>query len=102
LSQHAGQAGYQATEKAGKALNVGNTVQQFHAHVARDDRISRYAEFKKPDSAIRIMVATTSLGMGVNMKDINRVVVWTLPITKQVGDVFQQFSRAGRQKGQQS
>ena len=57
------------------SLNVYNVISTFNADVCEYDQSVRYAEFLKPSSAIRIIVATTSLGMGVNVQDVERVVI---------------------------
>ncbi len=37
------------------------------------------------------MVATASLGMGVNVADVGRVVLWKFPITKSLEDLWQRL-----------
>ena len=66
---------------------VHEVVQIFTARVAQYDRDRAYAEFGKPYSKIRIMFATTSLGLGINIVDVVRVVTWRIPITKSLGDI---------------
>jgi hypothetical protein len=70
--------------------------------VSQYDRDLAYAEFLKPNSKIRLMFATTCLGMGVNFKDVARVVAWKIPITKSLGDVWQRLGRGGRGEGVRS
>ena len=46
------------------------------------------------DGSTRIVVATTSLGMGVNVKDVNYVIHFGPP--KEIEDYIQAIGRAGR------
>jgi len=81
---------------------VSNIVETYTSQVSKFDRDMRYTEFKKLDSSIRIMVATTALGMGVNVADVERVVLWRLPITRDLGDYWQRLGRGGRGKDRTS
>ena len=45
------------------------------------------------------MVATTSLGMGINIPDIKIVVNWKFPIGDSVSEAWQRAGRGGRAKG---
>jgi len=81
---------------------VSNIVETYTSQVSKFDRDTRYAEFKKLDSRIRIMVATTALGMGVNVPDVERVVLWRLPITRDLGDYWQRLGHGGRGEGRTS
>lgn len=78
---------------------VFNVVCTFTAHVSQYDRDIAYNEFLGPDSRIRLMFATTSLGMGINIPDVARVVTWKIPITVSLGDLWQRFGRGGRGEG---
>ena len=82
--------------------DVNTVVEEFTSTVAQHDKDVRYAEFKSASSQIRIMVATTSLGMGVNVPDVERVVVWRFPLGKDLGDVWQRLGRGGRGPGRRS
>ena len=81
---------------------VNTVVEEFTSTVAQHDKDVRYAEFKSTSSRIRIMVATTSLGMGVNVPDVERVVVWRFPVGMDLGDVWQRLGRGGRGPGRRS
>ena len=81
---------------------VSKVVDEYTARVAKYDRQQRYKEFKKPDSATRIMVATTSLGMGVNVPDVERTVLWGFPPSNDPGDHWQKIGRGGRGPGRRS
>ena len=39
--------------------------------------------FRDPTSLIGIIVATTSLGLGINVPDVDRVVIWGFSIGKE-------------------
>lgn len=78
---------------------VFNVVRVFTAHVAQYDRDLSYHEFLSPQSKIRLMFATTSLGMGINIPDVVRVVTWKIPITASLGDIWQRIGRGGRGAG---
>ncbi|KAF1936990.1 hypothetical protein EJ02DRAFT_357830, partial [Clathrospora elynae] len=75
---------------------VYNIIRGFTAHVSESNKKHFYDEFKDPSSGIRIMIATTSLGVGVNIPDVARIVTWMLPITKSLADLWQRIGRGGR------
>jgi superfamily II DNA or RNA helicase len=75
---------------------VENIIEEFTGHVAEHDQDIRYKEFLKSDSIIRIMVATNLLGTGMNMPDIDRVVVWGLPLDEILDELWQRIGRAAR------
>jgi hypothetical protein len=54
---------------------VENIIEKFTGHIVEHDQDIRYKEFLKSDLIIRIIVATNLLRTGINMLDINRVVV---------------------------
>jgi superfamily II DNA/RNA helicase len=86
------------TETQYRPYNVFEIVQTFHADVQRWDQDVRYQEFLRSDSMIRVMVATTSLGMGINIPDIKIVVNWKFPIGDSVSEAWQRAGRGGRAK----
>ena len=88
--------------RSNKTFCVTDVVEEYTSTVAPYDRDTRYSEFKSLSSHIRIMVATTSLGMGVNVEDVERVVVWRFPIGFDLGDVWQRLGRGGRGRGRTS
>ena len=85
-----------------KERSVCNIIQVYTSSVSDWDQEQRYAEFQKESSLIRVMVATTALGMGVNIPDVSRVVLWRFPIDFDVGDVQQRIGRGGRGPGRTS
>jgi len=82
--------------------NVQNIIKTFNARISDYDRSKRYATFAKEDSIIRIIVATTSLGMGVNVPDVDQVVIWGFPLDKQIADLWQRVGRGGRGENRRS
>lgn len=84
------------------AYNVQLIVQIYHANVPAYDQEIRYKEFAKSTAITRIMVATTSLGMGINIPDVKRVIVYDFPLDKDISDVWQRVGRGGRSIGQTS
>ena len=47
-------------------------------------------------------MATTSLGMGVNVPDVELAVLWKFPITKTLEDLWQRLGCGGRGYGRTS
>jgi len=52
------------------------------------------SEFVKPDSTIRVLIATVAFGMGVNVQGLTRVVVYKIPDS--VSILWQEIGRASR------
>jgi len=82
--------------------HAAEPVQEFTARVASHDRKLRWEEFIRPDSRIRIMVATTVIGTGINIADIKRVVVYGFPIDRTLAELWQRLGRGGRTTGMTS
>lgn len=78
---------------------VFNVVDVFTAHVSKHNRNTCYATFQQALSATRIMIAITSLGMGVNVLDVERVCIWKFPIGKDLGNIWQRLGRGGQGHG---
>ena len=76
-----------------------STTEGFHAFTSGYDKDRILDEFRKPDSHIRILVATTAVGLGMNLPDIKRVAVYGLLITMDLGDLMQRLGRAARAAG---
>ena len=66
----------------------------FTAVSSNEHRESIIDEFSKMDSILRVVIASSAFGMGVNIPDISRVINWGLPPTLE--DLVQQTGRAGR------
>jgi hypothetical protein len=69
-----------STNPNDEELCVHNVVEFVAAWVNPYDMKKRYDEFTKPLSKHRVMIATTVLGMGVNIEDVEVIVCWGLPI----------------------
>ena len=69
-------------------------VTVFTAVSKNDLRETILQEFCKPNSVLRVVVASSAFGMGVNVADIACVINWSLPPTLE--DLVQQTGRAGR------
>lgn len=76
-----------------------NSVYCFTSRVAEEDKAEIYDKFKHEGGDIRIIVATTSLGMGMNIPDIDVVIQWDRPLSEDIGDLWQRFGRSARQTG---
>ena len=84
----------------GYVPRLANTVVSIYtSRVADFDQRRLYDEFNQPGSTIRIMVATTALGMGMDLPDVEYVLQWDLPMTKEIADLVQRFGRAARARG---
>ncbi|KAF1808517.1 ATP-dependent DNA helicase [Eremomyces bilateralis CBS 781.70] len=71
-------------------------IQVYHSHTTLHDKEALYSEFSKVDSKIRIMVATESLGTGVDLSDVIRVVQYGFPLERLLSVLIQRFGRAAR------
>lgn len=91
-----------STSQLVKESCVYNVIQTFSSRVAQYDQDKRYSEFLKPDSVTRIIVATTSLGIGVNIPDVERVVLWKFPQDNSAAEYWQRIGRGGRGSGKTS
>ncbi|KAI9845966.1 MAG: hypothetical protein M1837_004372 [Sclerophora amabilis] len=79
----------QSLDRSAKGVEV---VCAFHSLLALSDKKRILQEFRKPDSAHRIVMATDALGMGIDNPNIGRVINWKLP----KGSVSSLYQRAGR------
>lgn len=66
----------------------------FTAASTKDMHESILQEFRKAESVLRVVVASSVFGMGVDIPDITRVINWGVPSTLE--DLVQQTGRAGR------
>jgi superfamily II DNA helicase RecQ len=57
------------------------TIKVFHRDTAKLDKEAIIAEFQRlaDDSSIRMIFATEALGLGVNLPDVRRVILYGLP-----------------------
>jgi superfamily II DNA/RNA helicase len=78
---------------------ASSMVEEFHSFTPSHNKDRVLDEFRKADSDIRILVATTAVGLGMNLPDIERVVVYGLLITMDLSDLMQRIGRAARAAG---
>ena len=69
-------------------------VSMFHGVTAEAKKKYVLSEFPKPDSRVRIVIATVAFGMGINVKDIRTVINYGVPTSSE--DLVQESGRAGR------
>src|SRR5258706_5541910 len=74
-------------------------IQVYHSHTTLNDKNTIYDEFSKADSKIRIMVATETLGTGVDLSDVKRIVQYGFPLDRLLCVLIQRFGRAARMAG---
>jgi hypothetical protein len=74
------------------------TIKVFHRDIAKFDKETIVAEFQQlcEDSSIRVIFATEALGIGVNLPDVRRVVLYGLPKGEEPAIMWQRGGRAGR------
>ena len=76
-------------------------IRRDDADVRDTDKDIIWKDFSKKDTNCRIILATVSLGMGMDVPDVERVVQFGLPPTPSLSDLWQRFGRAMRKiKGQ--
>jgi len=73
-------------------------VQLYHASIADRDKDWIYTEYAKPDSKIRILVATDALAHGADIPDIRRVIQYGMPQDLSINMLVQRFGRAARRE----
>jgi superfamily II DNA helicase RecQ len=66
------------------------------------DQNRLYETFSQPDSPIRIMIATNSFGMGLDIPGVEIVVQWKFLISSSLADLVQRFGRAARRPGEKA
>ncbi len=66
----------------------------YHHCTPNERKAEILSALRDPQSACRVIIATTALGMGVNMRDVSIVVFFGVPHSLQ--DFVQQVGRAGR------
>jgi superfamily II DNA helicase RecQ len=81
------------------AQAVRTIISSYFHNMAEFDKKRVYDEFRKPDSKIRIILSTESLGLGVDISDIYRVVQYSLPLLHNLGHLQQRWGRSARTTG---
>jgi hypothetical protein len=51
-------------------------VEIYHAHTDEDTKLRIMSKLSSEDSTIRVLIATVTCGMGVNITDISIVIIW--------------------------
>ena len=69
-------------------------VAMFHKSTASSNKSYVLSEFPRPESTIRVVIATVAFGLGINIKDIKTVINYGLPLTFE--EFVQESGRAGR------
>jgi len=74
------------------------TIKIFHRNTANFDKEAIITEFQQlgENSSVRVIFATEALGLGVNLPDVRRVVLYGLPKGQKPGIAWQRGGRAGR------
>jgi superfamily II DNA helicase RecQ len=72
-----------------------DTIKIFHRDTTKFDKKAIITEFQQPgkDSLVRLIFATETLGLGVNMPDVRRVVLYGIP---KEGEPAVRWQRGGR------
>src|SRR5579871_432837 len=75
------------------------TVEMFASVTAEFDKARILNEFQSKQSRIRILVATSAFSMGMNIRDIERVVQYGMNIDHDLGDIYQRVGCAACEEG---
>jgi len=73
-------------------------IKRYDADVRSVDKDIIFDDFKREDGDYRIMAATVSMGMGMDIPDVDRVVQFGLPPSISLSDFWQRSRRAMRKK----
>ena len=76
----------------------GRLVEKYDACTESGLKSKIVNSFVKPDSILRVVVATTAFGMGIDSPNVRRVIHWGPP--ESIAMYVQQVGRCGRDKGQ--
>ena len=71
-----------------------SNIAMFHSKTPEALKTKVLDNFVPPDGPVRVVVATTALGMGVNIPDVERVCHFGIPDT--IEEYVQEIGRAGR------
>ena len=75
-------------------VNNQRMVAMYHAHLSEDMLHSTMADFRKPESTVRVIVSTVAFGVGIEIPDIRQVVHWGR--LSSLMTYWQEVGRAGR------
>ncbi|KAK7752204.1 transcriptional repressor general negative regulator of transcription subunit 4 [Diatrype stigma] len=73
-------------------------IMRYDADVRPVDKDRIFDQFSQENSAGRVMLATISFGMGLNIPDIRRIVQFNLPPNTSLSDIWQRVGRAMRKQ----
>ncbi|KAK4233871.1 P-loop containing nucleoside triphosphate hydrolase protein [Achaetomium macrosporum] len=73
-------------------------IRRYDADVSQTDKDIIFRDFASTDTDCRVIIATVSLGMGMDIPDVERVVQFGLPPDPSLSDVWQRIRRAMRKK----
>lgn len=79
--------------------DINNAARWYHSTTGKIEQENIFSSFSQPESRVRIVVATESLGMGVDLDDVEVVVQYGFPIDQDLETVIQRFGRAARGRG---
>jgi superfamily II DNA helicase RecQ len=74
-------------------------IRTYHRNTGDKEKERIYAEFSQPESQIRIIVATESLGLGIDLNNVRRVILYGLPLLQDLDTIIQCFGRAAQAAG---
>jgi superfamily II DNA helicase RecQ len=80
------------------ASQARKLVRRYDSSIRQTDQDIIFKDFASPDGECRIMMATISLGMGMDIPDVDRVVQFAIPLDPSISDIWQRFRRAMRSK----
>ncbi|XP_033754691.1 probable ATP-dependent DNA helicase RecS [Pecten maximus] len=81
---------YITTEKP----EASSSVEMYHSESPEASKQYILESLKNKDSRLKVVVATSALGMGVDFVDINNVILYGIP--KSLVDLVQEIGRVGR------
>ena len=84
-------------QKDNKAMEV---IRVYNSSISDKAREQYQREMKQ--GIVRIMICTDALGMGVDIRIVNRVIQWDVTALLQIGPLDQRFGRAGRDPDSQA